>query len=63
MSAEHVFEFADQLKRELKLRDQKNALVNALVLEIAMAEAPGAAYPTSVASSIERMKKALSEVA
>lgn len=63
MNAETIIQFADQLKRELKLRDQKNALVNALVLEIAMAEAPGAAYPSSVASSIERMKQALSEVA
>ena len=63
MSAETILEMAEQLKRELKLRDQKNSLVNALVLEIEMAEAPGAARPQSVASSIERMKKALREAA
>lgn len=63
MSAENIMDMAEQLKRELKLRDQKNSLVNALVLEIGMAEAAGAARPESVASSIERMKKALREVA
>ena len=63
MSAETIMEFADQLKRELKLRDQNRALIAALRLEIYMAEAPGAAYASSVASSIERMKQALSEVA
>ena len=63
MSAETILNMAQQLARELKLRDQKNALVNALVLEIAMAEAPGAAYPESVQRSIERMRQALAGIA
>ena len=48
MSADHIFDMA----REIALLDKCRTLEAALKMEIAMAEAPGAAYPASVASSI-----------